>query len=221
MCFLLPIRQLALASVFLCFIGSAATACLGVSKYETIDEAIARGDLQDVKSHLETDPQSADKGKHPKLKPLQQAILRKQEKIALFLIDAGADVNIKDSSKRTTLHLAVERNLPDVAAGLLKAKAKPDELDKGGWTPLHYAAAKNQLGMVKVLIEGGANPSALSERGGTPLHEAAATGGPEIIRHLLEKGVDPSVVSNDGVTALQLAREFKNQPAIAILEKVD
>ena len=100
----------------------------------------------------------------------------------------------------------------------MKAEAKPDLLDRDGWTPLHHAAAKDQPESIKTLLAGGANPMTLSQLGGTPLHEAAASGGPEVIRLLLEAKVDPTVKSKQGVTALDLARQYKNDKAVAILE---
>jgi ankyrin repeat protein len=189
-------------------------------KNETIDRAIAKGDLADVQAHLAQDPESARKGGKPSSRaPLEQAILRKKTKIALLLIKSGAEVNSSDASKRPPLHLAVERNLPTIVKALMDAGAKPDVLDKGGWTPLHHAAAKNQLETAKVLIAGGAQPMTLSERGGTPLHEAACSGGKEIIKFLLSQKIDPSIVSKNGVTALDMAKEYKNQAAIDILSK--
>ena len=186
--------------------------------YQTIDESIAKGDLNDVQLHVANDPQTLNKGGRDKSRPpLEQAVLRNKTEIALFLLKSGADPKIADATRRTPLHLAVERNNPLVAAALLKAGAKPNELDKDGWTPLHHAAAKNQLETTKAILAGGANPMTLSQLGGTPLHEAAASGGAEIVRLLLDHKVDPAVKSKEGVTALDLAKKYKNQPAIDAL----
>jgi hypothetical protein len=192
-----------------------------VPVYSTIDESIAKGDLADVKLHLASNPESLSKGgRESSRPPLEQAILRNKTEIALHLIAAGADPNLVNASKRTPLHLAIDRNNPEIVTALLKAGAKPDLLDNNGWTPLHYAGAKNQLETAKALLAGGANPMTLSELGGTPLHEAAASGGPEVIQLLLDHKVDPAVKSKQNVTALDLAREYKNQQAIRILEAV-
>ncbi|MES2996840.1 MAG: ankyrin repeat domain-containing protein [Verrucomicrobiota bacterium] len=186
--------------------------------HPNIDLAIAKGDLDDVKLHIQSDPQNVRNGaKETSRPPLEQAILRNKTEIALFLIHAGADPNTVNSSQRTPLHLCIDRNNPAIITALLKAGAKPDLLDKDGWTPLHHAAAKNQFQTAKALVEGGANPSALSKLGGTPLHEAAASGGPEIIRLLLENGIDPAIKSKEGVTALDLAKKYDNKPAVEIL----
>jgi type 1 glutamine amidotransferase len=189
--------------------------------YQTIDEAIAKGDLNDVRVHLGLNPQCANKGaRDTSRRPLEQAVLRNKTEIALLLLESGADPNSVDASRRTPLHLAVERNNPAVAAALLKAGAKPNERDKDGWTPLHHAAAKNQLATAKAILAGGAEAMTLSELGGTPLHEAAASGGAEIIRLLLDHKVDPKVKSKEGVTALDIANKYRNQPAIDVLTKL-
>jgi hypothetical protein len=186
--------------------------------YQTIDEAIAKDDINDVKLHLAQNPECLQKGGKPNSRPpLEQAILRNKTAIAILLLERGADPNTANASKRTPLHLAIERNNPAIVAALLKAGAKPDVPDQAGWTPLHHASAKNQLENAKALLAGRANPMALSELGGTPLHEAAASGGAELIRLLLDHKVDPNLKSKQGVTALDLAKEYKNQPAIDVL----
>ena len=185
----------------------------------TIDVAIARGDLEDVKRHVAADAARLHRGGGANSRPpLAQAILRNQTEIALYLLGAGADPNVVGAAQRAPLHLAVERNNPALVRALLKAGAKPNAGDQDGWTPLHHAAAKNQLETTRALLDGGADPMTLSALGGTPLHEAAASGGPAVIRLLLEHKVDPKLKSKEGVTALDVARQFKNQPAIELLE---
>ncbi len=185
-------------------------------RYATIEEAIARGDLAEVRLHLAFDPATATRAGKGGL-PLHQAILRNKTEIALLLLESGASADVPDRTARTPLHLAVERGNVALATALLVRHARPNERDALGWTPLHHAAAENKVAVARALLDGGANPKTLSDRGGTPLHEAAASGGAEMIRLLLDVGVDPKVVSQTGVTALQVAREFKNEAAIALL----
>lgn len=185
-------------------------------RYATIGEAIARGDLEDVQAHVAADPANATRARRGGL-PLHQAILRNQTEIALFLLKSGASVDEPDGSARTPLHLAVERGNVALVNALLARKARSSERDRLGWTPLHHAAAENKLEVARALLAGGVDFHALSERGGTALHEAAASAGADMIRLLLDAGVDPTVVSKNGVTALDIAREFKNEAAIAVL----
>ncbi len=187
--------------------------------YQTIDEAIARGDLDDVRLHLSTDPASLHQGRDKTRSPLAQAVLRNKTEIALVLLESGAKPDGVDGSQRSILHLAVERGNGVLVSALLKSGAKPDARDKDGWTPLHHAAAKNQLEIAKALLSGGANPMVLSVLGGTPLHEAAASGGAEMVQLLLDHKVDPSLKSKEGVTALDIAKKFNNQAALGVLSK--
>jgi len=188
--------------------------------YPSIDDAIAHGDLADVRLHLAASPDSLNQGRDKTRSPLAQAVLRNKTEIALSLLEAGARSDAKDASQRSILHLAVERGNLQVLIALLKAGAKPDVRDKDGWTPLHLAAAKNLLEIAKALLAGGANPMILSELGGTPLHEAAASGSAQMVQLLLDHKVDPGVKSKEGVTALDIAKKYNNQAAIGILSKL-
>ena len=99
--------------------------------YETIDEAIARGDLEDMKRQIAADAAKIQKGKNPGMSPLLQAVLRSKDEIAVVLLEAGADPNAQDQSQRTALHLAVERGNAAIVPTLVKHKADPNLLDRG------------------------------------------------------------------------------------------
>ncbi|MGH8021928.1 MAG: ankyrin repeat domain-containing protein [Opitutaceae bacterium] len=188
-----------------------------IPHHGSIDEAIARGDLDDVRRHVAAHPERLQRGRNASLTPLHQAILRNKQAIAMFLLEAGADANALDGSGRTPAHMAIERGNVDVLKMLIRHGAGLDRWDARGWTPLHHAAARDRVELATALLDGGADLARLSELGGTALHEAAASGGESMIRLLLARGVDPSVVSSTGVTALDIAREYKNEAAIAIL----
>lgn len=188
--------------------------------YETIDEAIARGDLEDVGRHLLHSPELLSTPGRGGMTPLQQAILRKKTDIALELLRRGADPNYLSGSQQTGLHLAVVRNLPALCWALAAAGVDLGARDKQGWTALHLAAAKNQPEMVGALLDVGSDVRRLSAAGGTALHEAAASGGKEVVQLLLAAGADPQVISAHGVSALEIAREYKNQAALELLESL-
>lgn len=198
--------------------GGFALSSPSVPLHGTIDEAIARGDQADVRRHLAADPARVHGTPGARMNALHQAILRKQTPIALLLLSQGADPRAPDSSGRTPLHLAVERADLDVVWTLLTRGADPAQRDRIGWTPLHHAAAKDQVGIAKAILDAGLDPNVRSERGGTPLHEAAASGGVEMVQLLLARGTDPTVRSASGATALDIAREFKNEAVVPLLE---
>ncbi|MBP7140991.1 MAG: ankyrin repeat domain-containing protein [Opitutaceae bacterium] len=186
--------------------------------YATLDEAIARGDADDVKRHLAWDPRRVLGAAGSKMKPLHQAILRRKPDLVALLLDAGASPLTPDSSGRSPLHLAVERGDVGIFRMLLKAGADPTVRDGRGWTPLHHAAAKNQIEIARLLLDAPTDPNILSELGGTPLHEAAASGSVALAKLLVDRGTNPAIRSKPGVTALDIAREYKNTDVIAYLE---
>ena len=111
-------------------VGLSAAAPAATASYGTIDEAIAKGGVEDVKKFIESNPKILQGEGGTKLAPLHQAILRRKTAIALFLIGRGADVNAPDNAARTPLHLAVERNDRAVLVALLDGKAEPVRRDR-------------------------------------------------------------------------------------------
>jgi ankyrin repeat protein len=188
--------------------------------HATIDEAIARGDVDDARRHLDRDAALVHGSERARMRPLHQAILRRRPEIVQLLLERGADPRMPDGSLRSPLQMAVERGDIIVVEALLRAGAEVNGRDKAGWTPLHHAGAKNQLEIARRLIAGGADAKILSQLGGTALHEAAVGGGPDLLRLLIESGADPAIVSQTGVTALDLARQYGNAPGAAFLESV-
>jgi type 1 glutamine amidotransferase len=192
----------------------------GLIKYQTISEAIARNDLEDVRRHLEKDPNTINILGKSKMTPLHEAIMRKRPEAALLLLAARADPNILTTRSQTAMHLAIDRDLLNVAEAILDVGVDLNVRDSQGWTALHLAGAKNRNSISKLLLENGADITRLSAAGGTPLHEAAVGGDAELIHLLLEAGVDPSIISDHKKTALDIAKEYENAVAIEILSKL-
>ncbi len=187
--------------------------------HQSIEHAIARGDLKDTLRHLANDPELLNRPGRGSYTPLQQAILRKKLDIVSTLVEQKADPNTPTSSGQTALHIAISRNDSQSTKTVLQAGADLSAKDDNGWTPLHLAAAKNRIELVEILLNNGSEINSLSDAGGTPLHEASVSGSPELIRLLIDKGVDPTVVSKTGKTALDHAVEFENEAAIVILSE--
>ena len=189
----------------------------GLMRYKTIEEAIARNDLQDVVRHLEKNPQDIDKPGRGNLTPLHQAILRKRPEAAAILLEAGADPDVLTPGSQSSLHLAIERGLIETAQMLLQRGVDASVRDSQGWTALHLAAARNRIQIVKMMLNHGVDPNYLSAAGGTPLHEAAVSGDEDMIRMLLDADIDPNTVSQTGKTAWDIAVEYQNAAAQNIL----
>ncbi|MDD9901902.1 MAG: ankyrin repeat domain-containing protein [Alphaproteobacteria bacterium] len=87
--------------------------------------------------------------------------------LALKLIDAGADVNVKNKHGRTALMEAVEHNQVNFVEKLLLKGADVNACDTIGVTSLMYAAAAGYLEITRFLLEKGADVEAVSKVGST------------------------------------------------------
>ena len=107
------------------------------------------------------------------------------------LTDAGADVNLRDSQKRSLLHyISNNEECRAIARILIEAGADVNARDDFKKTALHDAAESGDLEYMKMLIEAGADLEAADENGWTPLMAAAAKKQAGCVRLLLDAGAD-------------------------------
>lgn len=101
---------------------------------------------------------------------LQLAARTGNNKMVALLIEAGADVNAKDSSGIAPLDEAAFNGNVIVADSLLNAGADVNTVGgRHNSTPLHIAAYRGHVGMVKLLLAHGANANLTDSLGETPL----------------------------------------------------
>jgi ankyrin repeat protein len=159
------------------------------------------------------------------------------------LLDAGADVNVRNADKQrlqyTPLHWAAYYGHLEIAEILISRGADLDAEDPDYSTPLYLAAEQGYPEVVKFLISKGAKVNVKSARWGyTPLHRAAW--GPvarrfgqhaetfgaepeedykEIVAFLIAKGADINARDNDGKTAFDQATRSDKGETAALLRK--
>ena len=134
------------------------------------------------------------------------------------LLEAGADVNARQSDGATALHWAAHWDDRELASLLLHAGAKVDSAAAYGVTPLSLAAANASASLVDLLLEAGANPNAARESGETPLMRAAATGSVAAVRSLLAAGANVDAADPVGAqTPLMLAASGRHPDVVALL----
>lgn len=94
-----------------------------------------------------------------------------------ILVDAGADMQLRDARGDTVLHYAARQNGAEAVEALLSAGMDIDARNDDGATPLHLAAgAEHGLGAVSTLLQAGADPNVTDNLGRTPLQWAKTTG---------------------------------------------
>ncbi len=113
---------------------------------------------------------------------------RKGTIICCFRSDSGADIEEKDSSGWTHLHLASFYGHVDIVKLFIYLGADIEAKTNNGWTSLHLASRYGHIDIVKLLINpdrGGADVKAKTNDGSTPLHYASLRGHIDTVKLLI------------------------------------
>ncbi len=156
-----------------------------------------------------------DEGTPEEGTPLVLASSNGREKVALLLLEAGADPNATDCYGMTALHWALQEgivamsgghtatdpywvhpNMTELLKGLLARGANPNVRIAKDFMPYHvhrFARGAQQ------------EPPQVSQAGATPFLMAAAGGDSAAMRTLVEGGGDSEIATFDGTTPLMVA----------------
>lgn len=97
------------------------------------------------------------KDTHCRRPPLSWACLNNHGVVVQQLLEAGADVSVKDRFGKAPLHVAAENGHETVVEQLLDAGADPNTLDMHKRTPLHRATLEGYSVIVQRLLKAGAD----------------------------------------------------------------
>ncbi|THG15840.1 hypothetical protein TEA_023863 [Camellia sinensis var. sinensis] len=139
------------------------------------------------------------------------------------LIDAGADINHRDSNGQSVVSLARAARIDDVLAmkSCIAEGVNVNGKDQNGWTALHRAAFKGRIESVKTLVSNGAQIDLLDDGGYTPLRRAVERGHMQVAIYLMAHGAKANVVkSNGSLKGFEMVPFnldcFKNHPSLDV-----
>lgn len=137
--------------------------------------------------------------------PLFQAVESGSEACVRLLLDAGADLSVRDNSKQTAMYSAASEEMVRL---LLEAGLPIEDSDVYGWSPLVNAVSDGEAAIPRMrgLIAAGADVNGTHDRGYTVFMSAVGSGrDPNVLRLLIESGADPHAVSELGYNAFHAA----------------
>jgi ankyrin repeat protein len=128
--------------------------------------------------------------------PLHAAAQNGNLAAAQVLVQAGADLQSRDSQGKTPLHLAARNGNSHIMDYLLEKGADPNARDNNKETPLFDACGNNKLVSVQSLLRKKVNVKLRNVSGKTALY-ALNDPDVEIVRLLIQKGIPLNEVLND------------------------
>jgi len=144
------------------------------------------------------------------LSKLESIFSQKTSKVFSGLFK-GPNINWRDDSGCTALHLAALNGHKDIVIFLLHTDASANIPDNAGSFPLHLAAFNGHHEVAKILLTRGPSKAQVNEpnmAGDTALHVAAQYGHRHVVHVLLEAHVDATLRNSKEESALDLAAQY-------------
>lgn len=162
--------------------------------------AIKSGNLQEVHDYVTQNPTLLNAKVLGGSTPLEVAIDSKNPRVAILLIERGADMRMPMRDGSTSLHHAAYLN-EDMLVEYLIERGMPVDAQWGSQTPLSLAADEGSEQAAAVLIAHGAD---VNTAAGDPMEGAIAHNHPGMARLLLAHGARCDRTRTDGMTYLQI-----------------
>jgi uncharacterized protein len=98
-----------------------------------------------------------------------------------FLIERGANVNVRDARGVTPLVIACNLNFTEGVELLVESGARIDDSNNAGETPLITAVHNRNLPLMRILLKAGADPDRADNSGRTARDYARLAGNPALL----------------------------------------
>ena len=192
-----------------------------------VEGALLSGDTSfDVVSCLLNHGADINAPMNGKYTALMMACRSQHVRLVKFLLQQGANVQVKDKDGKTALHFACELTFTwkpascDLLNCLTENGADINALRKDNRTPLMVASSCGGVDQITFLIKRGANVHLQDKNGDTALHHAAhnMNNSLEIVCALTAAGAS-QMCNNQGLTPLLVASSTGNNAAVEELLK--
>ena len=192
-----------------------------------VEGALLSGDTSfDVVSCLLNHGADINAPMNGKYTALMMACRSQHVRLVKFLLQQGANVQVKDKDGKTALHFACELTFTwkpascDLLNCLTENGADINALRKDNRTPLMVASSCGGVDQITFLIKRGANVHLQDKNGDTALHHAARNmnNSLEIVCALTAAGAS-QMCNNQGLTPLLVASSTGNNAAVEELLK--
>lgn len=159
---------------------------------------------------------------------LHLALKNNNYKIAMELIEHGADVNIKNHDGYTAIDIVLRQSSKEainIAVKLIEHGANINTKNPNGDTALHLALKHYNDNMTITLIEHGADVNIKNNKGETPLHIVSQHRdqyADNIAIKLIQHGADVNIKNHKGETALHIVSQrhdiYASKMAVTLME---
>lgn len=126
---------------------------------------------------------------------------------AKYLLEHGANPNLKNFNGFTALHWAAFTGRTEVVPQLLDSGADIEARIADGKTAVHIAAFRGQRGFLDFLIKRGADINAVDADGNNAIWFAALANQQATVEFLLRKGIETDQVNAERRSLKDLARD--------------
>ncbi|MBV9240451.1 MAG: ankyrin repeat domain-containing protein [Acidobacteria bacterium] len=136
-----------------------------------------------------------------RITPMFLAVESGDIEVVQMLLNAGAKVNVRSTSKETPLMRLESEATRELVEILIRSGAKVNVADDDGNTPLLRAAENSTSDAIAALIDAGADVNAANSDGETALMKAASRGDIQSVRALIFAGANVNARDKDGENA--------------------